>query len=261
MAFHQPDSLRYYTFDSLEAAGLTHAVFTRQGGVSPAPWHSLNVGGTVGDDPARVLENRRRAFAELGISPDSYYDVWQVHSATVVSTDCPRPGNATLLKADAILTGKPGVALFMRFADCVPIFLYDPTRSVIGLVHAGWMGTVQKIARAAVQTMQREHRSQPRDILAAIGPSIGPDHYIIGSDVIDKVRQAFQTDADTLLLERHGTVRLDLWGANRLILEESGVRQIELSEICTACHLEDWYSHRGEQGKTGRFGALLCLKG
>src|SRR5512143_1065971 len=101
MPFHQPDSIRYLTFDSLEQAGVPHAVFTRLGGVSPAPWSALNLGGTVGDDPARVVENRRRAFHALERATESLYDVWQVHSADVVCTDRPRPLDAPHLQADA----------------------------------------------------------------------------------------------------------------------------------------------------------------
>jgi YfiH family protein len=261
MPFHQPDSLRYYTFESLDEAGVAHAIFTRRGGVSPAPWNSLNLGGTVGDDPGRVIENRRRAFDSLGLPTTSVYDVWQVHSAEVVSTEHPRPPEVPHLKADAILTGKPGVTLFMRFADCVPVFLFDPVRSVSGLVHAGWMGTVKKIVGAAVQAMQQEHHSRPADILAAVGPSIGPDHYSIGPDVAAQVQSAFGRDSELLLQNSAETIQFDLWAANCLILEQSGVRKIEVSGICTACHLEDWLSHRGEHGKTGRFGAVIGSKG
>ncbi|MEW5872603.1 MAG: peptidoglycan editing factor PgeF [Chloroflexota bacterium] len=264
MAFQQPDSIRYFTFDSLEEHGITHAVFTRQGGVSPAPWSSLNVGGTVGDDPERVLENRRRSFQALGKSLESMYDVWQVHGIEVVCTEAPRPADAAHLRADAMLTAQPGVTLYMRFADCVPIFLYDPRRRVVGMVHAGWQGTVNRVASKTVQVMQARYNSSPGDILAGIGPSIGPHHYPVGPEVVQQVRQAFGADGGDLLgVEHRGNgrygVELDLWRANRLILEQVGVSQIETAEICTACHLEDWYSHRGEGGRTGRFGALIAL--
>jgi len=187
-----------------------------------------------------------------------------VHSADVVYTDQPRPVHAPHLKADAILTDRPGVGLFMRFADCVPILLYDPRRHAVGLVHAGWKGTVQRVAAAAVVAMQDRMNSRPADLMAAIGPSIGPHHYVVGPDVIARVRQAFGQDASKLLqnVDREGAVgvQFDLWSANRLVLEDAGVQQIEVAGICTACHLEDWYSHRGEHGMTGRFGVLLGLK-
>jgi len=259
MTFHQSGLLRYYTFELLDEFPVQQAVLTRRGGVSPAPWAALNLGGTVGDDPQRVRENRGLALRTIGREMDSLYDVWQVHSAEVVCTDRPRPPDVRHLQADAILTDAPGVTLFMRFADCVPILLYDPVRQVVGLVHAGWQGTIKRIISAAVQTMQARYTSHPQDIQAGIGPSIGLHHYQIGPDVASQVRGAFGEDAAGLLTSRNGSLCFDLWQANRLLLEQSGVRHIQVSGICTACHLDDWYSHRGEHGKTGRFGALIGL--
>ena len=264
MPFRQSDTIRYFTFESLSEGGLVHAAVTRQGGVSPEPWASLNVGGTVGDEAQRVLENRKRAFRSLSCSFESLYDVWQVHGKDVVCAQAPRPPETPHLRADAILTDRSGVTLFMRFADCVPIFLYDPARKVVGLVHAGWQGTVQRLAADAVRVMQDAYGSQPQDIRAGIGPSIGPHHYPVGPEVVLRVQDAFGQDAAGLLCASNGGkenfgVQFDLWGANRLILESAGVRQVEVPEICTACHIEDWYSHRGEQGRTGRFGALIAL--
>jgi YfiH family protein len=185
--------------------------------------------------------------------------VWQVHSAEVVRADAPRPAHIPHLKADAILTDRPEVTLFMRFADCVPILLYDPVRRVIGMVHAGWKGTTLRIVQAAVQAMQRQWGARPDEILAAIGPSIASHHYTVGQDVITQVEAAFGLEANSLLPAQGGAVQFDLWAANRLVLMDSGVRQIEVSGVCTACDLEHWYSHRGEQGRTGRFGALMAL--
>ena len=265
MPFHQPDSIRYYTFESLGDAGVIHAVFTRRGGVSPTPWNSLNLGGTVGDDGSRVTENRRRAFQALGRDIMSMADVWQVHGNEVVCYDDPRPLNTPHPRADAILTDKPHITLLMRFADCVPILLYDPVRRVAGMAHAGWQGTVKRTAATAVQAMQTRYGSQPENILAAIGPSIGAHHYPVGPEVIAQVRLAFGKDALAFLPGEVGeapdhAVQFDLWSANRLALEQAGVRRIEISGICTACHPEDWYSHRGDVGKTGRFGAMMALK-
>ena len=264
MPFHQPDSIRYYTFDLLREAQVVHAAVTRRGGLSPEPWSSLNVGGTVGDNGERVLENRKHTFRALGLPFESLYDVWQVHGKRVVSAQAPRPADMRHLKADVILTDQPGVTLFMRFADCVPIFLFDPVCNVIGLVHAGWQGTVNRVAAEAIQAMGDRYGSQPENILAGIGPSIGPHHYQIGPDVIKQVREAFGGDASDLLYledqaKKDCSVQFDLWKSNRLILEQAGVREVEVSGVCTACHLEDWYSHRGEQGRTGRFGALIAL--
>jgi hypothetical protein len=259
MPFSQQNGLRFYTFEIFPKT-ITQAIFTRQGGVSPRPWDSLNVGGSIGDDLAHVRENRIRSFKALGRAPESIYDVWQVHSADVVYADRPRPLDTEYQKADIMLTDNPQVTLFMRFADCTPILLYDPQKQVIGIVHSGWLGTVRSAARAAVEAMQERYASNPADILAAIGPAIGPDHYEIGEDVIMQVQDTFGERAASLL-EKHGeSVHFNLWKANQILLEDAGVKDIEVAGICTACHTNDWFSHRGEKGKTGRFGALIAMQ-
>ncbi len=260
MPFLYDHELKYYTFD-IFASGVVHAVFTRRGGVSPAPWDSLNVGGTVGDDRPRVMENRTRSFEALGRHLDSLFDVWQVHSADAVFAEAPRPSDLDYQRADIILTDRPTVTLYMRFADCVPILLHDPQKRVVALAHAGWLGTVRGVSAAAVRAMVEHYGSKPEDVLAAIGPSIGPDHYEVGPDVIAQIQKTFNGSAARLIETRGAKMHLDLWAANRLQLEQAGVRQIEVAGICTACHLEDWYSHRAEKGSTGRFGALIALEG
>lgn len=259
MPFQHEDRIRYYQFESLTDHGVTHGIFTRQGGLSPEPWASLNVGGLIGDDPERVYENRVLSFQALGRDPDSVYDVWQVHGAEVICTWRNRPKGAAHIKADAILTDRPEITLFMRFADCVPVVLFDPRCQVIGLVHAGWQGTVKGVVQAALRQMEREYGTRMSDLLACIGPSIGVDHYEIGPEVAHQVQEAFNAQANALLPQNNGSIYFDLWQANRLILESRGVDQVEVAGICTACHPEDWYSHRGEKGKTGRFGGLIAL--
>ncbi len=258
MSFCHQNGLRYYSFERF-APDIVQAVFTRRGGVSPAPWASLNVGGTVGDERERVHQNRVRSFEAVGRHLESMFDVWQVHSADAVFATAPRPPQAEYHKADIIFTDRPEVTLYMRFADCVPILLHDPRRRVVGIAHAGWLGTVRATASAAVRAMCEHYGSHLDDIQAAVGPSIGPDHYEVGPDVIARVKEAFGAQADALI-ESHGEKQhLDLWRANRLQLEQAGVKQIEVAGICTACNLADWYSHRAEKGKTGRFGALIAL--
>ncbi len=258
MPFRQVGDLRLYTLDSLNLPGVIHAAFTRRGGVSPAPWASLNLGGTVGDDRNRVLENKRRALEAVGRSPESLFEVWQVHSADVGHARAPR-GQEDLQQADAIITDHPGVTLLMRFADCVPVFLVDPRKQAVGLAHAGWLGTARRTVVHAVEAMGRAFGSAAEDLRVGIGPSIGPDHYPVGPEVVEAVRQALGPRADEVLDSTNGVVRLDLWRANRLLLEGAGVKSIEVAGVCTACRPDDWYSHRGEAGRTGRFGAVLAL--
>ncbi len=127
------------------------------------------------------------------------------------------------------------------------------------MAHAGWLGTVRGAAASAVRAMTARYGSKPAEVLAAIGPSIGPDHYEVGPDVAEQVKHAFGEAASGLITDRNGRTYLDLWSANRVQLQTLGVEQIEVAGLCTACHLDDWFSHRAEKGRTGRFGALMAL--
>lgn len=260
MKFHTECGVRYLTFDIFPKE-VVHAVFTRQGGLSPDPWNSLNVGGTVGDERVRVRDNRYRSFSALGRNHRSMFDVWQVHSADVVIANAAHQSfiAPSEFKADGIVTKNPDVSLFMRFADCTPVLLYDPKQKAVGIVHAGWQGTVKRAAGQAVKMMQAAYGSKSGDILAAIGPAIGPDHYEIGLDVLEQVRYSFGKDSPSVLRESGGRTYFDLWAANKQVLECAGVGQIEVANLCTACHPEDWFSHRAQKGKTGRFGVLIGL--
>lgn len=260
MPFREKDALRYYTFESLDDEEVLQAAFTRHGGISPAPWAKLNLGSLVGDDPANVVENRRRIFEAIGRPIESLFDVWQVHGTSVICSESPRPLNSPHQKADVILTDNPRVTLLMRFADCVPILYYDPIHRVVGLAHAGWQGTVKLVAEVAVKTMHNIYGSRPEDILVTIGPSIGMHHYEVGPEVIREVQGSFGSDASSLLPVHDGKVKFDLWAANQLVLENSGIRCVEVAGLCTACHTNDWFSHRGEKGTTGRFGVVIGLK-
>ena len=264
MGFQSLGGIRFFSFEIFNGYNVHNAVLTRAGGVSRPPYASLNLGGTVGDQPAHVNQNKQIAFNAFGLTTECIYEVWQVHGDEVVCTDRPRQPGEPHLKADVILTNAPGVSLLMRFADCVPIFLFDPVRRVAGLAHAGWKGTVLKTAQRAVEGMSLHYGSRPGDILAAIGPSIAAHHYQIGEDVGTQVRNVFQDLSSELLSWVNGGSRpgyvLDLWAANRLILEQAGVKDIEIAGLCTACNLNDWYSYRAEDSRTGRFGALIALQ-
>jgi hypothetical protein len=259
MPFENVAGLRFYRFESLSSSGIVHAVFTRRGGASPAPWASLNMGSMVGDDAERVRSNRALALRSLGREPDSVFDVWQVHSADVVVATEPR-GGAAPLKADAILTDRPEVTLLMRFADCVPVLLHDPVRGAVGMVHAGWLGTVRRVVREAVLRMVDRFGTNPADVHAGIGPSIAAHHYPVGPEVVEAFRRSFGADAEAHLSDDAGGTHLDLWSANAHLLRATGVGRIETAGLCSACDLTDWFSHRGEAGRTGRFGAVLALK-
>ncbi len=213
----------------------------------------------MGDDIQRVRSNKVSALAALEIDPASVYDVYQIHSREVVMVERPLMVNEAHIKADGMITKAAGVSLLMRFADCVPILFYDPVHHAAGICHAGWMGTELKIAEEMVHAMSKHFATRPDQIIAAIGPSIGPDHYFIKPDVAEKVATDLGEIATQVLTDRDGLTYLDLWKANQIILNNAGVYNIETPGLCTQCHMDDWYSHRGENGKTGRFGIVIVL--
>ncbi|MCD4686644.1 MAG: peptidoglycan editing factor PgeF [Anaerolineae bacterium] len=257
----QGSDIVYYRFDQWANATLTHGVFTRRGGVSNAPWASFNLGGTVGDDLAAVRENHRRMYAVLDLDASRACTVWQVHSADTVVVHNPVQHRRWLARADGMVTNRPGVPLTMRFADCTPILLHDPVRHVIGIAHAGWRGTVLGAGVSILHTMTAAFGTQPADVQTGIGPSIGPDHYQVGEEVVAAVQEVFG-HADSLITRAaDGSAYLNLWTANRLALERAGVTQIEVAELCTATRTDEFYSHRAENGRTGRFGAVIALAG
>jgi YfiH family protein len=216
----------------------------------------------VGDEREHVIENRRRIFSAVNRPVESIFDVWQVHGTHAIASSLPRPLDGAHQKADIILTDRPEITLFMRFADCVPVLLYDPRLKVISMVHAGWKGTLAKACAVAVAAMQDQYGCVPGEIQAGIGPSICRSCYEVGPEVVEHARSTFNGMTDTIL-ENHGErVHLDLWEANRMVLMGAGVRadNIETAGLCTAEDTDLWYSHRAEHGKTGRFGALIALE-
>jgi YfiH family protein len=255
---HSANGLRYFTFNSFPDGSLAHAIFARTGGLSPQPWASLNMSISTGDSAENARANRWRAFEALELPVDSMADVWQIHGTETIRADEPR-SNRPPTKADGLITDRYSVTLFQRFADCVPIFLYDPSHRALGMVHSGWRGTVERAAASPVKAMVEAYGSHPADLIAGIGPSIGPDHYEVGPEVVEAVQQAFE-DADELLITHNTKTHFNLWAANARVLREAGVEQIEVAELCTACHHDLFFSHRAEAGKTGRFGAVLALR-
>jgi polyphenol oxidase len=253
--------LAYYSFEIFDGA-VDQGIFTRRGGVSPEPWASLNTGGLNGDPRENVIENRQRIFDVFARPVASIFDVWQVHSADVIATQKPRPLDQAHKKADAIITSSHDVTLFMRFGDCVPVFLYDPIKKVAAIAHAGWQGTLKKVCDETVKAMVIQYGSRVENILAGIGPSICVDHYEVGDEVISRAREALGSDASEALVCKNRKMHFDLWAANRIVLESAGIlhAHIQISAVCTAADVTNWYSHRAEKGKTGRFGALLGIK-
>jgi YfiH family protein len=227
-AWREAGPLRLLTWPALDASGVGAAVTARCGGVSSGVYASLNLSLSVGDDPAAVLENRRRLAAGFGARPADFVFAGQVHGAGVrVVGEADRGRGASSLDdvipaTDALVTSSPGVVLAILTADCVPIVLHDPVAGVLACVHAGWRGTVARVSAAAVAAMQTLG-SRPADVIAGIGPAIPAARYQVGPDVHRAVTQAFgpapfiQPDA---VPDRW---RLDLWSANRFVLTEAGL--------------------------------------
>jgi hypothetical protein len=259
MDVHYQNGLKYFTFQCFSGNDVEHAIFTRQGGISEGVYRSLNLGGTSGDEPDAVMENHQRVFKAINRKFESRYDVWQVHGNRIICTEHARPENEKHIPADGIFTNKPDVTLMMRFADCVPLLFHDPVKKVIGIVHAGWQGTLLKIGAEAVKVVSERYGCLAEDLTVAIGPSICRECYQIGHTVAEKFETEFGESPNEFLVRDQSGFHLDLWKANEIILRKTGIRNIEISNICTAHNLDDWYSHRAENGKTGRFGVLMGL--
>ena len=213
----------------------------------------------MGDDTAAVAENHRLVYATLGLDGDQACTVWQVHSADTVIARGRVPGRRWLARADGMVTDRVGLPLTMRFADCTPILLYDPANHVLGIAHAGWRGTVLGAGVSALRTMQDAFGTRPHDVQAGIGPSIGPDHYQVGEEVVSAVQGAFGTVEGLVRRATDGSAYFNLWATNRLALERAGVTHVEVAGLCTATHTSEFYSHRAEAGRTGRFGMVAAL--
>ncbi|GAB6158911.1 peptidoglycan editing factor PgeF [Desulfotomaculum varum] len=265
---HKGD-LTFVTFESFNRSGrITHGFTTRRGGFSAPPYGSLNMALHVGDRPDLVRANRAAACAAIGINPLHLVAAEQVHGNRVEVVDLKHRGRGALdyataiPAADALITNIAGLPLASFYADCVPILLYDPVRTCIGLAHAGWRGTVQRIAAATVAKMTAVYGCRPSNMLAAIGPSIGPCCYQVDLPVQQALAKEFSYWPELIKpLGPHHWL-LDLWETNRRVLLDAGVpaEHITVAGLCTACRTDWFFSYRKEQGKTGRMASLIMIK-
>lgn len=251
--------ITYYSSPNLESfPGLVHAFLGRTGGVSTGHLASLNMGRREDDTPENLKENRRRVADAFGMDVERIFTVSQVHSDRIVTIDNPdvRPEEVKSQEADAIITNVKGISIGILTADCVPVLLYDHKRGVMAAVHAGWRGTAMKISKKCVKEMQERFGTDPKDIATAIGPAIGLCCYKVNDDVVMAVGNI---DKVTRPCEFHWC--LDLPKANLLHLEEAGVKDIDLSSICTSCRTDLFFSHRREDGRTGRQLSFISFGG
>lgn len=260
---------------------LRHGFSTREGGVSTVyGGDSLNLGWTKDDDPNRVAENRRR-FLETccGASGEQAglqtVTLKQVHSAVTHSVredSGVREGKLqtaegkAVLEGDGLMTDLTGVMLGVQTADCVPVLVADVKKRVVAAFHAGWRGTVARIVERGVGMMGREYGSRPEDLVAAVGPSIGPCCYAVGDEVRAEFGAQFGYAEDLFAIRSSGQMHLDLWEANRRQLLDAGIRAEQITVVgeCTACAVSGgerkYFSHRAEHGFTGRMMSVVGIK-
>jgi hypothetical protein len=262
----EPGFLRLSFFDEL---GVRHAFSTRKGGVSAPPYHSLNLGLSVGDDPAAVRENRRRYFSLLSLDPSRIVRVRQVHGSDVLVVDDALAGREQFPRLlldddylyDAMVTAIPGLGLSISTADCLPIFLAEPRRRVIGAIHAGWRSSVQRIVERALRKMHEVYGTDPAECYAALGPGIRGCCYEVDEPVITRLKGACNTWQDSVKPAGKDRWMLDLAHLNIAILGEAGVRRERVADtgLCTACRRDLFYSYRAEKPKTGRMMSVISL--
>ncbi|MBW2070180.1 MAG: peptidoglycan editing factor PgeF [Deltaproteobacteria bacterium] len=251
------NGIPFYRFRQLaecEAAG--HAIFTRLGGVSPPPFDSLNVGYNTGDKAANVRQNLARITMVTGSSRLLFSR--QVHGSNImivnmspqIDPELPSPYHGY----DGFICPLPNVVLLVKIADCQAVLLFDRQQRVAALLHVGWRGNVDNIAAKAVHLMVHHYHSRPQEILAAIGPSLGPccAEFRQWRDYFPGHFREFETE------ENH----FDLWALSRQQLLDAGLvaEHIEIAGLCTKCHTDIFFSYRGE-GETGRFAAALWTCG
>ena len=248
-------------------AGAAHGFSTRLGGVSPAPWDSLNLGAGRGDDPSNVAENFGRFCAAVGADPAALVKNHQVHGDRIRyatwSNRCACLADPGTAEADGLITDRPEVCLAVFTADCIPVLLYDPVRRAIAAVHAGWRGTALGIAARAVERMAGSFGSRPEDILAAVGPGISQCCFETHRDVPDGLRAGLGDDAAPFIRPLPGGEKflVDLKGANRRWLLRAGLSpdHIAVCAACTACRPDLFWSHRRLGGRRGSMAAVIQL--
>lgn len=256
--------LEYEASPLLETA---HGFSTRLGGVSEGYLASLNLGCHRGDAPENLRENYRRFCAATGVDVGRVVMTNQVHGVEVRAVEegdvKPDLLGPTPFAADGLITDRPGITLVIFTADCVPILLFDPVRRVVGACHAGWRGTAGAIGRVAVEAMVSRYGCAPANIRAAIGPAIGPCCFETDADVPAAMEASLGALAAPFIRTvSPGRYRVGLTDINRAILLQAGLleRLIDVSQDCTCCRHDRYWSHRYTNGLRGSQGAVIMLE-
>ena len=260
------DGMHYITLPHWNQQGVSVAFSARLGGVSQPPYNSLNMGLHVGDKTDDVIENRHRYLDLFSFNPENMVCCEQVHGNSVAVVGKEEQGRGALdFKTsmsgyDAMVCRTPGIMLTTFYADCIPIYLFDPCQRVVAIAHSGWKGTMGRIATQTVRLMQREFGCSPENTEVFIGPGIGSCCFHIGEELSKQVKEEFPGLHGILNYEFNGCT-WDLQLTNRLMLQDEGVRPENIINcgLCTACNSEVFFSYRREQGKTGRMAAVIGL--
>lgn len=255
----------YFSIPEFEKYGNVKTFFTtRVGGVSEGEFTSLNFGGYTSDYPERVRENRRRVFEANGIPSDVTEGfVRQVHGdhvCCIQSEDILEEDTLTINNADGITTNLENMLLMTLHADCLPLYFLDIRKKVIGVSHAGWRGTSKYIGPKTVLKMQKEFGSEPEDIIAAVGPGISLCCFEVGPEVYEEFKAVFDRIDECSYRKENGKYMLDLKRINEIQLRDAGVSEVLVSGYCTKCSEDIFFSHRRDNGHTGRMGAGIIIK-
>ena len=253
------------TLAYLTAEGICvpHCFTTRLGGVSQAPMNTMNLALRLNDTETAVTKNFRILARELGFSAENLVLTRQTHTDLVRTVGLEdRQGclHRAYPECDGLVTNVPGLALAVFTADCTPILLHDPVTGAVGAVHAGWRGTVKKIAAKAVSAMVESFGTNPKDVRAAIGPNIGPCCFETDHDVPQSLLQTYGQDAAPWICKSDDKYYVNLKEINALSLRLAGVEKIEISDLCTACRPDLFWSHRRMGQQRGSQGALIVCK-
>ncbi len=262
----------YITFPKLSKydEDMLHGFSTRLGGVSKNYLASMNLSFTRGDDNESVIENHRRFAAALGYDENKLVFSDQVHMThfhKVTKQDAGKGiiKESDILEIDGLVTNEPGIPIITFYADCVPLFFYDPVRKVIAMAHSGWKGTVERIGEKMVRYMESEYGSRAGDIVCAIAPSICQKCYEVSEDVALRFVEVFGDNQGTDLLYKkdNGKYQLNLHRACEITLLDAGVKHenMDITDICTSCNPEFLFSHRASHGMRGNLAGVMMLKG
>lgn len=268
------DTVPYVAFPIFEAyPEIVCGFSTKLCGVSRREFASMNLGFLRGDKDERVLENYRRLTESMGIKPEQLIFTDQVHGTKLRLTGRADCGKGIFRErdykgVDGHTTDEPGAALLVFGADCVPLFFYDPKRGAIAAAHAGWRGTVGRIAGGMVSFMQEKFGSHAEDLRVVVGPSIGPECYEVGEEVAKEFEKVFGKrvwEENIVLAKRENEGEkylVNLWEANRLALLEAGVGEnhIAVSGLCTMCRQDLFFSHRVNGNKRGSMAGFIMRR-